>query len=68
LQNLVFGDGFGDVFGEDIDDELRGTVRSGVEGFGLGGGWEMNAFASAADVDGGETDQEGDGGDDFELD
>ena len=28
----------------------------------------MDAFAGAADVDGGETDEQGDGGNDFEID
>src|SRR4029077_15329841 len=68
LQDLVFGDGLGDVFGEDVDDELRGGVRGGVEGFGGGGGREADTFAGAAYVDGGETDEQRDGGDDFEID
>src|SRR6266851_6309817 len=68
LQDLVFGDGLGDVFGEDVDDELCGSVRSGVKGFGGGGGREADACAGAADVDGGETDEQRDGGDDFEID
>src|SRR5216683_1375126 len=68
LQDLVLGNGFGDVFGEDVDDELCGSVRGGVERFGSGGGREADAFAGAADVDGGETDEQRDGGDDFEID
>src|SRR5216683_5616327 len=68
LQHLAFGDGLGDVLGEDVDDGLRGGVRGGVEGFGGGGGREADAFAGAADVDGGKTDEQSDGGDDFEID
>jgi hypothetical protein len=56
LQDLVFGYGFGDVFGKNVDDELRGAVRGGVQGFGGGGGRKMDAFAGAADVDGREAD------------
>lgn len=68
LEDLVFGDGFSDVFREDVDDELGGAVRSGVKRFGRGGGRKMHAFAGAADVDGGEADKQGDGGNDFEVD
>src|ERR1700730_5442291 len=68
LQDLVFGDGLGDVLGKDVDDELRSAVRGGIERFGRGGGREADALSGAADVDGGEADQQRDGGDDFEVD
>src|SRR5258708_38073346 len=67
LQDLAFGDGFGDVLWKNIGDELRGGMRRKIQGFAGGGGGQADAFARAAEVDGGQTDEHGDGGNDFEV-
>src|SRR6266849_5395379 len=68
LQHLAFGNGLGDIFGEDVGDELRRGVRNSVQRFSGGRGRKAHAFSGAADVDGGEADEQGDSGDDLEVD
>jgi hypothetical protein len=66
LKDLAFGDGLGNAFRKNVGDELCGGVRSDVERFG--GGGKADAVAGAAEVDRGETDEHGEGGDEFEID
>ena len=70
LEDLAFGDGFGDVFGEDVEEEVVPMGGGYVgEDFGrTGGGGEGEADSGFRDVDGGEADDEGEGGEDFEVD
>src|SRR5260370_31249423 len=66
LQHLAFGDGFGDVFRKDVGNELRCGVRRWFQRFG-GDRGQAHAFSGAADVDGGEANQQSEGADDFEI-
>ncbi len=72
LQDLVFGDGLGEVLGEHVEEEIvpaqrRGSGSGSCSGDGGCGGGD-DADAGAAEIDGGEADDDGDGGDDFEVD
>ena len=68
LQDLVFGHGFGDVFGEDVQEEVVPAESSdGLRG-GFGGrGGESDANSGASEVNYGYANEECDGGDDFEV-
>lgn len=69
LQDLVFGDGFGDVFGENVKEEIVPLERRDILHGGLGrSGGESETDSGAAEVDDGDTEEESDGGEDFEVD
>jgi len=69
LEDLVFGDGLGDIFGEDVKEEV-GPAESGDVRPDLGGcrSGENEAFAGSGQIDGGDAEKKRNGGDGFEID
>ena len=68
LEHLAFGDGLGNVLGENVGDDLRRGVWRNSESFAGSGGRQVNALSRAAQVDGGQANEHGNGGDQFEVD
>ena len=67
LQHLALGDGFGDVFGKDVGDELCRGVWSGAERFGGSRRRKTHAFTRAAETYGRPTDDERNRGNNFKV-
>ena len=66
----ILGDlfGFGDVFGENVKEEIVPLERRDILHGGLGrSGGEGEADSGAGEVDDGDTQEESDGGEDFEV-
>ena len=70
LKNLPFGDGFGDVLREDVEEKVvpAGWRWSGDRFARDGSGGQGQANAGVAEIDGSESDDKGEGGHDLEVD
>src|SRR6185437_261926 len=66
LQDLSFGDRLGDIFREDVEDELTGRLRGRRNGLLRGLGGKRHAHASFAEIYGNQADDESDGRDNLE--
>ena len=70
MQNLILGDGLGNVLGEHVEQNLLPGLNA-VDGGGFGGGelrGENDAPTCSGKVHGGGAEDEADGGDDFKVD